>query len=290
MRSVFLLFLVLRLAGARSQELQVMSFNIRYDNAADSLNAWLHRKDKVTSQVLFQEVHILGIQEALHHQMEDLRNGLPAYKGLGSGRDGGQQAEYSALFYDTTRLQLLASNTLWLSPTPHVVASKGWDAALTRVLTWGKFRDRLTRQVFFAFNTHFDHVGQVARRESALLVLKTIQEIAGDQPAILTGDFNAHPADEPIQIITDKSRRNHLTNSQDLSSTPHFGPTGTFNGFTSKELADTPIDFIFLKGGWKVRRHATLSPTWQGRFASDHFAVLTTLQLPKNQRHNNNHP
>ncbi|WP_162817903.1 endonuclease/exonuclease/phosphatase family protein [Niabella yanshanensis] len=280
-RFYFLFCLFLSALSTQGQDLHVMSFNIRYHNAGDSLNAWPFRKEKVVSQILYHEVHILGVQEALHDQMEDLRKELPTYKGIGTGRDGGQKAEYSALFYDTTRLELISSNTIWLSSTPYVVASKGWDAALTRVLTWGQFRDRANKRVFYAFNTHFDHVGQLARRESAHLVLKTIQEIAAGQPAILTGDFNAHPHDEPIQILTRKSHPQHLINSQDISATPHYGPMGTFNGFTNKELADTPIDFIFLKGRWKVSRHATLSPTWQGRFASDHFAVLATLEAPQ---------
>ena len=255
-----------------------MTFNIRYNNAGDSLDAWPYRRDKVASQVLFHDVVLLGVQEALHNQVVDLQERLPTFKSLGVGREGGEKGEYSAIFYDSTRLQSLASETFWLSATPDVVASKGWDAALPRIVTWAKMKDLKTGKVFFAFNTHFDHMGQEARRESAKLLLQKVATIAGQTPAIVTGDFNATPSDEPIQVVTDKNNSLHLTDSKEISVTPHYGPTGTFNGFQAKERDDQPIDYIFLKGPWKVKKHATLSQSWNGRFASDHFAVLATVQ------------
>ena len=261
-----------------AQDLNVMTFNIRFNNPADSINAWPYRKDKVASQVLFHEVHLLGVQEALHGQVMELRSGLSKFKFVGVGRDGGEKGEYSAIFYDTTRLQPLSSATFWLSLTPEVVASKSWDAALNRIVTWAKFKDRKTGKTFFAFNTHFDHIGKEARRESAKLLLQRIASIAGKTPSVITGDFNAFPSDEPIQIITDKTNPLHLLDAKALSSTSHYGPTGTFNGFGPKERDQLPIDYIFLKGSWKVKKHATISQTWNGLFASDHFAVMAVLQ------------
>ena len=260
-----------------AQDLNVMTFNIRYNNRGDSANAWPYRKDNLASQILFHKVQLLGVQEALHNQMVDLRERLPQFKSFGVGRDGGEKGEYSAIFYDTTRLQALASETFWLSETPGVVASKGWDAALSRIVTWAKFKDRKTSKTFFAFNTHFDHMGRIARRESAKLLLQKVAEIAGKTPSVITGDFNAFPTDEPIQVVMDKANPLHLTDSKEISSTPHYGPTGTFNGFGPKEQKDVPIDYIFLKGDWKVKAHATLSQTWNGRFASDHFSVMAVL-------------
>jgi len=234
------------------QDLQVMTFNIRLNIAVDSLNAWPYRKDKVASQILFHDVHLLGVQEALHDQIVDLKAGLSKFKYVGGGRDDGKEkGEYSAIFYDTTRLQSLQSQTFWLSLTPEVPGSKSWDAAITRIVTWAKFKDRKTGKIFFAFNTHFDHIGKEARRESAKLLLQKVASIAGNTPAIVTGDFNAIPADEPIQVVTDKTNPLHLTDAKDVS---------------------------VLKGkGWKVKKHATISQTWDGRFASDHFAVLATI-------------
>lgn len=256
-----------------------MTFNIRLNTKADSLNAWPYRKDNVASQILFHDAHLLGVQEAQHNQMVDLRERLRSYKYVGVGRDDGKEGgEYSAIFYDTTRLQALQSNTFWLSLTPGVAGSKSWDAAVTRIVTWAKFKDRRTGKIFFAFNTHFDHIGKEARKESAKLLLQNVFSIAGKTPSIITGDFNAKPTDEPIQIITDKSNSSHLINAKEISATPHYGPAGTFNGFGPKERDNDPIDYIFLKGPWKVKKHGTISQSWNGRFASDHFAVLATVQ------------
>jgi endonuclease/exonuclease/phosphatase family metal-dependent hydrolase len=273
----FLLFIMM---SSEAQDLNVMTYNVRLNVSSDSLNAWPYRKDKLASVVLFHEVTILGVQEALPDQMEDLRQRLTKYKSIGVGReDGKNKGEFSAIFYDTSKLQLLQSETFWLSETPTVAGSKGWDAAITRIVTWAKFKDKKSKKVFFHFNTHFDHMGPIARRESAKMVLQKVKEIAGTTPVVFTGDFNSRPSDEPIQIITDKNNPLHLTDSKEISVTPHYGPTGTFNGFQSKERDDDPIDYIFLKGKWKVGKHATLSQTWNGRFASDHFAVFAKISL-----------
>jgi endonuclease/exonuclease/phosphatase family metal-dependent hydrolase len=277
--SVFVMFLSLQLLYAQ-EPLRVMTFNIRLNTASDSLNAWPYRKDKVASQILFHKVDLLGVQEALHDQMMDLQQRLPNYKYVGGGRDDGKtKGEYSAIFYDTTRLQLLSNDMFWLSETSNVAGSKGWDAAITRIVTWAKFKDKRSKKIFYAFNTHFDHIGKIARRESAKLVLQKVKEIAGSTPAVITGYFNAEPTDEPIQVIVDKNNPLHLTDSKELSQTPHYGPTGTFTGFQNKERNDQPIDYIFLKGSWKVLTHATISQTWGGRFASDHFSVIAELLL-----------
>lgn len=276
---LFLIVLFLSVLAA-AQDLNVMTFNIRLNISSDSLNAWPYRKDKVASQILFHEVHLLGVQEALHDQMMDLKERLPKFRYVGGGRDDGKEkGEYSAIFYDTTRLQLLQTKMFWLSESPEVPGSKSWDAAITRMVTWARFRDRKTKKIFYAFNTHFDHIGKVARRESAKIVLRKVQEIAGTVPVIFTGDFNAEPADEPIRVIMDKNDPLHLVDTKEISMTPHYGPTGTFNAFKSKERNDQPIDYIFIKGKWNVLTHATLSQTWDGRFASDHFSVLATLKL-----------
>lgn len=280
MKKLLLLFCCCLLSASLfSQELNVMTFNIRLNIKSDSLNAWPYRKDNVASQILFHHVHLLGVQEALHDQMMDLKDRLPQYKYVGVGRDDGQtKGEYSAIFYDTTRLQALDSKTFWLSLTPEVPGSKSWDAAITRIVTWARFKDHKTGKTFFAFNTHFDHMGKEARRESAKLLLQKVAAIAGKAPSIITGDFNATPNDEPIQVVIDESNSFHLTDAKKISATPHYGPTGTFNGFGPKEQDDQPIDYIFLKGPWKVKKHAAISQTWGGHFASDHFAVLATIQ------------
>lgn len=281
MKKIFNLMLVLVVSAyGQAQELRVMTFNIRLNVSSDSLNAWPFRKDKLASEVLFHDVHLLGVQEALHNQMVDLADRLPQYKYLGVGRDDGKEkGEYSAIFYDTAILSVMQSETFWLSQTPAVAGSKGWDAAITRVVTWAKFMDKRSKKIFYAFNTHFDHIGQVARKESARLVLQKVKDIAGNSPVVFTGDFNSRPSDEPIVIITDAANPMRLTDTKNVSATPHYGPTGTFTGFAQKERDDQPIDYIFIKNGWKVLKHATISQSWDGRFASDHFAVMSVLIL-----------
>lgn len=264
----------------QSQELNVMTFNIRYNTKNDSLNAWPYRKDNAASQIQFHNVHVLGVQEALHEQMIDLSKSLSRYKYAGVGRDDGKtKGEYSAIFYDTSRLKIIESSTFWLSLTPEVAGSKSWDAAITRIVTWAKFKDAASKKTFFVFNTHFDHIGKEARRESAKLLKQKVKDIAGKNPVIITGDFNAMPTDDPIRILVDENDADRFIDSKAISATPHYGPKGTFNGFASKERDNEPIDFIFLKGKWKVRQHATLSETWEGRFSSDHFPVFAKLSF-----------
>lgn len=262
------------------KSLNVMTFNIRLNVASDSLNAWPYRKDKASSQILFHKADVVGVQEALYGQMMDLQQLLPQYAYAGVGRDDGKQkGEYSAIFYNKARLQLLKTETFWLSEHPEVAGSKSWDAAITRVVTWAQFKDRKTKKKFYVFNTHFDHIGKVARAESAKLIERKVAEIAGNAPVIITGDFNTTPQEEPIKILVDKANPLHFTNTIEVTQQPHYGPTGTFTGFQSKETSNEPIDHIFIKNGWKVLQHATLSQSWQGRFSSDHFPVFAVLVL-----------
>src|SRR5688572_3038705 len=280
MKNVLLIIYFIVPVFIQSQELNVMTFNIRLNIKSDSLNAWPYRKDNAASQIKFHKVHVLGVQEALHDQMMDLSQSLSQYKYVGVGRDDGKtKGEYSAIFYDSTRLRLLGSSTFWLSLTPEIAGSKSWDAAITRIVTWAKFKDATSKTIFFVFNTHFDHIGKEARRESAKLIRQRVKEIAGRSPAIIMGDYNSKPSDDPIKILTDSTAKDRFIDTKAVSLTPHYGPQGTFNAFTSKETDNEPIDFIFLKGKWKVLQHATLSQTWGGRFSSDHFPVFTKLSF-----------
>ncbi|WP_207492142.1 endonuclease/exonuclease/phosphatase family protein [Aridibaculum aurantiacum] len=282
MRRLFLpaIFFVIAISGFSQDHLNVMSFNIRLTLPQDSLNNWPYRKDKVTSQILFHDAHILGVQEALPGQMTDLQQGLKTYKPVGESREGGySKGELSAIFVDTTRLKVLDSATFWLSENPTVIGVKGWDAALPRVVTWVKLRDKKTRKTFYFFNTHFDHIGKVARRESARLLRSKVSEIAGNSPVIITGDFNATPVDEPIQLLTDMAHPDRFTDARHISQTPHYGPTWTFNGFRKAPTSGNLLDYIFVRNNVSVLKHAYLSQTWDSRFASDHFAVFARVAI-----------
>ena len=281
MKKNFCLFLNILLAvSLSSQTLNVMSFNIRYNTSSDKENAWPNRKNKVAGQILFHDVHVVGVQEAQHDQMMDLKERLVRFKYVGVGRDDGKTAgEYSAIFYDTTRVKLLKTETFWLSETPTVPGSKSWDAAITRIVTWARFRDLKTKKQFFVFNTHFDHLGKKARAESARIILQKVKTLAGKLPVIVTGDFNTPPSDEPYQLIVEANNKDRLTDSKAICATAHYGPTGTFNDFRTKERDNEPIDYIFIKNKVKVLKHGTLSQTWEGRFSSDHFPVFATVEL-----------
>ena len=155
--------------------LNIMAFNIRFNNPRDSANAWDFRKDFVSSQILFHQAHILGVQQALCDQMQDLQERLPTYQCVGVGRDDGKtKGEFSGIFFDSTRLEMVTSGTFWLSPTPTIAGSKGWDAALPRIATWATLWDKQTRYALAVINTHFDHLGVRSRGESTNLILKKL--------------------------------------------------------------------------------------------------------------------
>jgi endonuclease/exonuclease/phosphatase family metal-dependent hydrolase len=186
------------------QPIRAMTFNIRLNVASDSLNAWPYRKDMAASMIQFYHTDIVGIQEALFDQVNDLAARLPDYGWFGVGRDDGkQQGEFMAIFYLKQRFTVLHHATFWLSETPEV-PGLGWDAACNRIVTWGKFEDQLTGKIFYHFNTHFDHRGEIARQESARLLLNSIRQIAGNAAVIITGDFNSTPNSIPYQILTQK--------------------------------------------------------------------------------------
>ena len=167
------------------------SFNIRYDNPEDSLNNWKYRADTVANYLIAQDIDVCGMQEVLYNQLMDLEQRLPQYEHVGVCRDDGDMAgEASPIFFKKDRFKALDSGTFWLSQYPDSVGFIGWDGACCRIASWAKLQDKETEKIFMAVNTHFDHVGVEARRNAALLIIKKIKEIVGDQPAVLTGDFN----------------------------------------------------------------------------------------------------
>lgn len=172
-------------------DLRTMSFNIRYDNPGDSANAWPNRIRRVAGMIRFYTPDLVGVQEALKSQIDALLAQVPDYAWYGRGRDDGADGgEFCPLLYRRDRLELLESATFWLSETPDIPGSRGWDAACNRVVSWGKFRDKSNENEFYFFNTHFDHAGPQARLQSAKLLRAKIGEIAGPSPVILTGDLN----------------------------------------------------------------------------------------------------
>lgn len=271
--------------------LRVMSFNIRNDNDGDKgLSSWKVRKDKVASVIRFHHTDIVGLQEVLKDQLEYLDSHLSEYDFIGVGRDDGEDAgEFVPIFYRKDRITLEDWGAFWLSETPEVKGSMGWDAACVRVTTWGKFKDRRTNQIFFFFNTHFDHMGQVAMEKSAYLLLDKVEEIAADLPAIIVGDFNNTPDSKAYRILTN-SHGNALKDSKLVSKNGHYGCEFSFHGFDALELlkrvqrgsmdsVSQLIDFIFIKNEIDVINHAILADNWDGVFPSDHMPVVADLKV-----------
>lgn len=268
-------------ASFAQKDINVMTYNIRLGIASDGDNQWNNRKKNLASILTYFEADICGMQEAFFSQIQDLEKLLPdTYAWVGKGRDDGKEAgEFSCIFYRKDKYTMLENNTFWLNEHPETVGL-GWEAKYNRVVTYAKFERVADKKIFFVFNTHFDHEAVVARRESAKLLLSKIKTIAGQMPAIITGDFNATPTSEPIEILTNTNNPDHLDDSENLTLTPHFGPYSSFTGFQAREQDGMRIDYIFLKNAdFKVKKHATLSPSWNGRFASDHHPVLATISF-----------
>lgn len=261
-------------------KMNVMSYNIRYDNSEDGDNQWLYRKDFAANLVRFHEVDVFGAQEVLNNQLNDLLDRLPGFSYVGVGReDGKTEGEYSPIFYRKDRFSLEKSGYFWLAEDINAVGQKGWDAACERIATWVILRDKQTDKAFFFLNTHLDHMGKVARHEGALLVLEQVKDLSENLPVIVTGDFNASPSDDPIQLLTNESDSRHLTHTRTISSLT-YGPEWTFHDFGQIPYDKREwIDYIFVKGDIKVLRHGALTDTMGNLFPSDHCPVLTTLVL-----------
>lgn len=264
-----------------SNSIRVMSFNLRLDTPGDGENAWPNRKEMVARTIRFHEADFVGIQEGLPHQLEELDDMLPYFRRIGVGRNGTNEdeGEYSAIFYRESRFNLLNQDTFWLSENPDEPGSMGWDAAFPRIVTWGEFRDSETDETFFVFNTHFDHMGETAQAESAKLILHKIREIAGNQPVVLTGDFNVTEDEQPYKILTNTEGNGvQLEDAFYHAEYGHHGPTSTWNGF-DEIVQGRRIDFIFTNSGFNVLQHAIIADHQDGRFPSDHLPVVAEIEL-----------
>lgn len=268
---------------------RIISYNVRMDTPKDGDRSWPFRKDEVVSLLRLYRPGIFALQEPLVHQVDYIDEAFPNYARIGAGRDDGQKGgEFMATYYRKDLFQLLGQEIFWLSETPTVVGSYGWDARCRRIVVIGQFKLIGSPFTFYLYNTHFDHAGPKARIESAkLLRERVLSQVAQDHlPALITGDFNAVATSEVIRhlLIPDEGSNLKIDNTHQISRYPHHGPTGTISvGFST--ISPDKIDYIFLcqpKGAHptvEITTHAVLADHWDGRYPSDHLPVLIDFEL-----------
>lgn len=262
---------------AQDSTISVITFNVRYDNPDDAENNWHYRKQDIVAFIEHEHPDILGIQEGLFHQVTYLDSALTSYQYVGVGRDDGKTAgEFSPIFYDTTKVRLLQQGTFWLSLTPDT-PSVGWDAALPRICTYAQFRSIATSDTFWVYNTHFDHVGELARKLSAALLYIKSRELHVpelSQPIIIMGDMNSKPDDVPYTLIA-----HFFADTRKTSLHKPGGPEATFNGFSRITTESPRIDYIFVHQCITIDQQHLPATTANGLWLSDHFPVSATIQL-----------
>jgi endonuclease/exonuclease/phosphatase family metal-dependent hydrolase len=272
------LFFLLMLASCASKEtesLKVMTYNIRLDVASDGENAWAKRKDFLISQINFYEPTVFGVQEARPNQMLDINSNLTNYSFIGQGRDGKNIGEYSAIFYDSTKVAFTNENTFWLSETPEKI-SKGWDAAYPRICTYGLMSVLNSDEKIWVFNTHLDHKGNEAQLNGIQLIEAEIKKVNKKKyPVILMGDFNVTPESELISNL-----KINFNDAKELAGANAFGQQGTFNGFKFQDSIKNRIDYIFIskKANINLKKYGVLSDSKDLKYPSDHFPVFVEFQ------------
>jgi len=269
------LLLLFTLSGAA--QIRVMTYNIRNSHAADGVNKWSKRKQSLVKVVLNTDPDVLGTQEVLENQRKDLKKMLPGYDVFGAGRNNGKHAgEHSAIFYRTEKYEFITGGNFWLSETPTMPGSKSWDAAITRICTWVKLKDKQTYDEVYFFNTHFDHKGKEARTKSAGLLRAMIDSIAGNKPVIVTGDFNFRPDSEGYSVMTESNEEVLFTDAYSPDA-----PNYTACGFDVNNKDCSRIDYIFLSKHFINDKYTLRTDNNGTYYPSDHLTISVDLRIKR---------
>lgn len=274
-KNLLLLVALIALSSCKSKDVSIMTYNIRMNTPNDKENAWPERVDFLTTQVSYYAPDIMGVQEALPGQIENLNSKLENYSFIGKGRDANSTGEYSAIYYNHNKYKVENQNTFWLSETPTIL-SKSWDAALPRICTYGLFTNLKTGLQLWVFNTHLDHVGAVSRVESVKLIMQKIEEVNEKKiPVVFMGDLNVEPSSDVIS-----QAKKSLEDTYEVANLT-YGSVGTFNGFNYNKSADRRIDYIMVSKmpTLIVEKYAVFNESKDLRFPSDHFPVLVNLSF-----------
>ncbi|MDM8005194.1 MAG: endonuclease/exonuclease/phosphatase family protein [Phycisphaerae bacterium] len=272
-----------------TQEVRAMSFNIRYGTANDGPNHWSKRREMVFQVFRDHRPDVVGLQEAMRFQLDEIRQAVPEYGEISAGRDDGKSGgEASAILYCSARFEAREQGTFWLSDTPEVPGSRSWGNNITRICTWARLRDRQSGVCFYMFNTHLDHQSQPARELGAELIAQRMGRRAHPDPLILTGDFNAGEGNPVVrylkgQIPAVPAKQGACAVVPALVDTfrvlhPDAKVVGTFNGFAGKREGEK-IDYVLASPESTVAEAAIVYDNTDGRYPSDHFPVKAVLRL-----------
>jgi endonuclease/exonuclease/phosphatase family metal-dependent hydrolase len=272
-----------------SLALSIMSFNIRRGTARDGRNHWQFRRTLVEEVLRRYKPDVLGLQEALSFQMAEVCAMLPGYGKVGCGHLGGSRGLHNAIFYDADRFDLAESGTFWLSDTPDRPASKGWGNIMPRTCTWARLIIRKTGQPFYVYNIHLDHLSGRSRKRSVLYLTERIGSRPSAAPFVLTGDFNAGERSAPIRYLKGKAvpganPPERIVNPDPLLDAfrvqnPNQRRPVTFHGFR-RFFFRFRLDYIFVPPSIRVRDAEIIQLREKRRYPSDHFPLLTRLDLP----------
>ena len=276
-------------AGADDLELRIMSFNIRYGSANDGENHWKNRREMVSDVIRNHPSDVVGLQEALRFQMDEIRKDHPVYGEIGVAReDGNNEGEYSSILYRTDRFGVGESGTFWLSDMPDVAGSNTWGNACVRICSWARLIETKTGKAFYIFNLHLDHVSQPSREKSVVLLAKRIRNRRYKDPFVVTGDFNAGENNPVITYLKGKIAVEGPDGSKVKTSVPMIDTfrvlhpdvtdVGTFNAFKG-DRSGNKIDFVFVPPGTKVLEAQILYDNVDGRYPSDHYPVDARFRL-----------
>lgn len=267
---------VLFLFVTQAQQFTVGTYNLRYDNPRDTGNLWVDRALVVAALLRFHDFDFFGTQEGYKNQLDDIKAALPQYSYYGIGRDDGKdKGEHSAIFYKNTDFNLLNKGDFWLSQTPDR-PSLGWDVTCcNRICSWVYLQHKKSGKQFYVFNVHFDHQGMVARKESSKLILQKIKDIAGDKPALLTGDLNGSHDSEWYQTLANSGLLKDTYKQVDYP----YANNSSFNGFGKTTGSTDIIDHIFITRHFSASKWGLLTDTYHGKYPSDHFPVLAKITL-----------
>jgi endonuclease/exonuclease/phosphatase family metal-dependent hydrolase len=270
-------------------ELRVMSFNIRYGSDDDGENSWSKRRTLVFEVIRRHRLDVIGLQEALAWQLDEIGQALPQYAAVGVGRDDGKRAgEFAAILYLADRFEVAEQGTFWLSDTPEVPGSKSWGNALPRICTWALLVDRKTCWGVYVYNLHLDHQSQPSRQRSAELLAERISGRSQFDPVVVVGDFNVGRGDSVMRYLTGQLPRVQADGATGAASPnlvdtfrllhPGADRVATYHGFKGTTSGDR-VDYVLAEPRARVQEAAILRDNDQGRYPSDHYPVFAALRL-----------